>query len=228
MHNLPTLPPGTIVNLRMLSDQLHLAPAADDEIYAAILRHGMPHQNWFPAMADRIPAGGQIVDCGAFIGDNTQQFCQMGFETTAIEPFFDAFVCLCYNSPKSTNILAVVGDGRRFTVVDEPYGPTRNHGMRYVKLDDAGQPSLRIDDLGLKRLDLLKIDVEGSEIYALDGAADVIRTFKPILFVESYDLNLGRQGFTPQDLEDKLKTFGCKMQRSCDSPVLWDWICTWE
>jgi FkbM family methyltransferase len=227
MQKLPIIPPLTPINLRVLSDGLHLAPTLDNAIYAAIQRHGIPHDNWFPALAEKLPPGGQCVDCGAFIGDHTQQFCEMGFETIGIEPFFDAFVCLCYNSPKSTNILGVVGDGRSVALINE-LGPDQNHGTRYVRLDEAGQPTIRLDDLGLKRLDFLKLDVEGFELYALDGAADVIRTFKPLMFVESYDLNLGRQGFTPQDLEAKLKTFGCKIERSCDAPSLWDWICTWE
>lgn len=45
--------------------------------------------------------------------------------------------------------------------------------------------TIMIDGLGLERLDLLKIDVEGMEAEALQGAAETIGRCKPILFVET-------------------------------------------
>jgi FkbM family methyltransferase len=45
--------------------------------------------------------------------------------------------------------------------------------------------AITIDGLGLERLDLLKIDVEGMEAEALQGAAETIERCKPILFVET-------------------------------------------
>jgi hypothetical protein len=39
--------------------------------------------------------------------------------------------------------------------------------------------------LALERLDLLKLDVEGMEAEALDGARETIERCKPILFVET-------------------------------------------
>ena len=45
--------------------------------------------------------------------------------------------------------------------------------------------TLAIDSLELKRLDLLKIDVEGMEGEVLDGAAATITRCKPVLFVET-------------------------------------------
>lgn len=49
-------------------------------------------------------------------------------------------------------------------------------------------PVRRLDDvvseLGLTRLDLIKIDVEGHELSVLDGAVGTIRKFNPIIFME--------------------------------------------
>ena len=42
-----------------------------------------------------------------------------------------------------------------------------------------------IDGLQLPRCDLLKVDVEGMELPVLRGAADTIRKFHPILYVEN-------------------------------------------
>lgn len=45
--------------------------------------------------------------------------------------------------------------------------------------------TIMIDGMGLERLDLLKIDVEGMEAEALQGGVETIRRCKPILFVET-------------------------------------------
>ncbi|MBP1091936.1 FkbM family methyltransferase [Bradyrhizobium diazoefficiens] len=55
---------------------------------------------------------------------------------------------------------------------------------------DYGQPTstvrqIMIDGLGLERLDLLKLDLEGMEAEALDGARETIARCRPILFVET-------------------------------------------
>ncbi len=43
---------------------------------------------------------------------------------------------------------------------------------------------ITLDSVGLARLDLLKLDLEGMESEALDGAKDTIERCKPILFIE--------------------------------------------
>ena len=49
-----------------------------------------------------------------------------------------------------------------------------------VKLDDAAR------ELKVKKLDLLKIDIEGSEIQALEGGEKTIKKFKPEIIVETH------------------------------------------
>lgn len=87
--------------------------------------------------------------------------------------------------------------------------------------EDIGQPvdyrpeamqsvrSMRLDSLGLPRLDLLKLDIEGMEQAALQGAADLLGRCRPYLLVEHIKVDmaalsglLGRFGyrFWPVDL----------------------------
>jgi len=51
--------------------------------------------------------------------------------------------------------------------------------------DGEDVPVDTIDGLGLARVDLIKIDVEGMEAEVLDGAAETIRRCRPILYVEN-------------------------------------------
>jgi len=52
--------------------------------------------------------------------------------------------------------------------------------------------AITIDSLALKRLDLLKIDVEGMECDVLDGARRTIRQFLPVIIVEHFKSNRQR------------------------------------
>lgn len=56
-------------------------------------------------------------------------------------------------------------------------------------IDRANGPSasvecIAVDALGLRRLDLLKLDIEGMEMEALEGAERTLRTLRPIVLVE--------------------------------------------
>jgi len=46
------------------------------------------------------------------------------------------------------------------------------------------------------KVDLIKIDVEGFELFVLQGATQIISLWKPILFVELADINLRQQNCT--------------------------------
>ena len=56
------------------------------------------------------------------------------------------------------------------------------------------------DSLGLKRLDFVKVDIEGHEDRFLSGAAQVIDRFRPILFMEINDRYYERRGLDPTTL----------------------------
>lgn len=68
----------------------------------------------------------------------------------------------------------------------------------------ARVPVRRLDsifaDLGMERLDLVKIDVEGYELQTLKGAEKTLRKFNPILFIEVDENNLLDQGDSAQKL----------------------------
>ena len=65
-----------------------------------------------------------------------------------------------------------------------------------MKLDDF------IKEKGLKKVDFIKIDVEGSERYLLEGAEKTIKRFKPKIAVCTYHLK-----DDPEVIERILRTF---------------------
>lgn len=148
------------------------------------------------------------IDCGANIGVHTIEWARAmtGWgEVIAIEAQERVFYALagnialnnCFNARA---LLAAVGDTSgsiRVPVLDHTrpasFGSvelTRKDTTEFVgqAVDYSEQatrelPCLTLDSLGLQRVDLIKIDIEGMEKEALAGAGDVLRRCKPIVVV---------------------------------------------
>lgn len=57
-----------------------------------------------------------------------------------------------------------------------------------------------VEDKNIKRMDFIKIDIEGFELNFLKGAEQSIKKFKPILFMEVDDSNLKKQNTSASEL----------------------------
>jgi FkbM family methyltransferase len=63
----------------------------------------------------------------------------------------------------------------------------RNHGAHRLDFNESGEIEVvTLDSLNLPALDLLDLDIEGAEPYALEGAKDTIARFKPVIVVEQW------------------------------------------
>lgn len=69
------------------------------------------------------------------------------------------------------------------------------------RLDDV------LDQEGLKRVDLIKLDVEGSECSALEGARRTLTTSRPLLLLELSDAALRCQGSSDEKVLALLRAF---------------------
>ena len=65
-----------------------------------------------------------------------------------------------------------------------------------------------VKDQKLKKLDFIKIDIEGSEFNSLQGMKSVLLEFKPVLFIEVFHTLLLRFGYDYRDLYQFLKEYG--------------------
>ena len=72
--------------------------------------------------------------------------------------------------------------------------------------------SIRLDEwaaaIQIDQVDIIKIDVEGAELSALQSMTQVLTTFKPILFVEVIGVLLKRFGDSVEALFQALEEFG--------------------
>jgi FkbM family methyltransferase len=149
------------------------------------------------------------VDCGANIGVHTVEWARKmaGWGSViAIEAQERVFYALagnvainnCFNARA---ILAAVGE-RSGSINVPMLDHTRPSSFGSVELrqrentefvgqaidySEQGTSNVRcvtLDSLGLKRVDLIKLDIEGMELEALTGATSVLERARPILMVE--------------------------------------------
>lgn len=65
-----------------------------------------------------------------------------------------------------------------------------------------------VEALGLQRVDLIKIDIEGAEMACLQGANRTLQKFKPMLIVEVQDYSATQAGWCADELFNYLSGFG--------------------
>jgi FkbM family methyltransferase len=98
------------------------------------------------------------------------------------------------------------------------------HGARNDGLTSAFADSLRttvvgqmvvkrFDDLVKGRLDVVKIDCEGSELAALRGMEDALREFTPRLLIEMNPATFAAAGYDGEEVLAYLETFGYSSYR---------------
>jgi FkbM family methyltransferase len=194
LQQLALLGPDRVLEFAMLDRwvRLHLPLAGTDVIQRRILAQ----RNFFEAaqLAEIRPLIGPdsvVLDAGANIGNHTVFFALIcgARQVHAFEPMRVAFSTLQRNVQLNdlTNVLAYnlalgasEGEAQLLRYVEH------NTGGSVLGLDapGGGYRVVPIDCLALERCDFIKIDVEGAQIQALDGAAETIARCRPMVWVE--------------------------------------------
>jgi FkbM family methyltransferase len=92
----------------------------------------------------------------------------------------------------------------------------KNQGCNH--LGEGGENEVEVTTLDafcekerLTKVDLIKVDVEGSEVALLRGAEETIRRFRPILMIEVNPATLQRFGYASRDLIQAIGQHGYRM-----------------
>jgi FkbM family methyltransferase len=157
--------------------------------------------------------GVYAIDCGANIGVHSVEWSRImkGWgDILAIEAQERIFYALagnlalqnCFNARA---VWGAVGRVRENIHIPEPdYRVPASYGsfelLQRVGTENIGQSidydrptstvrCFTIDSLALERVDLIKLDVEGMELEALEGSSETIDRCKPLLFIEAIKID---------------------------------------
>ena len=194
--------------------------------------------SWEPEVWDAISSGlsegAVFFDVGAYIGyDSLRASVRVGpaGRVVAFEPNPTALLVLRANiaASRTSNVIvqpiACTDTPQTLTLFDST--PSGNGGSSSLSRTNAG-PSTRsysvqgrpIDDvaaeLGFKRLDVVKVDVEGAELLVVRGAAETLKRFHTKLILEVVPRQLANMGTSLEELEAFVRSLGYNSTRPVD------------
>lgn len=172
-------------------------PATD--IGLELLTTGQFEKNAIAQCAKFIRPDGVVIDVGANIGVHTVHFaaCAPLGSVICFEPARDTFTCLLRNVEHLSNVVPLnvalsdsTGLRLFFVASDDAYSGLKDTRRKVISRQEW-VACLRGDDILVemlknRRIDLVKIDVEGLESEVLRGMTQLIITHRPVIFCEIF------------------------------------------
>jgi FkbM family methyltransferase len=177
----------------------------------------LDHDQWLlERILPLVKEGDGVIEVGAYIGDHTHAFLEKGCHVIAFEANPTAAECLRRNCPEADVREGALWSERTQLGLQVPASnPGAAHLLEEFKngdvvgfaLDSLIVPNGARADPDI-RIDLVVIDVEGTEVFVLRGAKKTIAEFHPVLIIEINRGALARYGFRAQDIFEWLKENG--------------------
>ena len=151
------------------------------------------------------------VDVGAHIGTTIAAYSRLFSEIHGYEPNTKTFELLKKNITKNKiacNIhnVGLYSEACRGDVHQHAGG---NSGCYFFKPSESGSITcIPLDVQNHQRVDFMKLDTEGSELFVLKGAEQTIRKWKPLIQVETNEWSDRLYGVSRKDILAYLKTLG--------------------
>ncbi|GAP72319.1 methyltransferase FkbM domain [Candidatus Symbiothrix dinenymphae] len=139
-----------------------------------------------------VKAGDVVIDAGAWIGDFSAYAASKGAITYAFEPVEETFQWLCKTRdlnqkspifPIKLGLGCTAGESGIF--INEYNSGTNSLVFKGDKTERITMTTLDrfVAENQLKKVDFIKVDIEGAERDMLRGASEVLRTFAPKLAI---------------------------------------------
>lgn len=149
-----------------------------------------------------------MIQAGGNCGITLLPFIDIFEKIYTFEPDPINFACLCLNVTADNVYKTQACLGETHKLINLGYVGS-DCGSAHI--NSAGNiPTFKVDDLNLNECDLIMLDVEGYELYALMGAEQTILKYKPLICVEVYNDWMNRYNYSYPDLVNYLSKFGYK------------------
>ena len=153
------------------------------------------------------------LDCGAHVGIQAHRMAEQFEFVYAFEPVWVEL--LAHNMRDYRNWqLCPYALGSETGTTSFTINPENTGGTHTTPGDDY--PVRTIDSLGLHSVDFVKMDLEGCELAALQGAEQTIRACKPVLMLE-----IERDAQDRQQIYQLLKSWGYTHLLRKNADTIW-------
>lgn len=146
--------------------------------------------NQFKTVLSKVKNRDTFIDVGAHYGSWSIHMAEQFDKVLAFEPVYTNYQCLEKNTEGIDNIeIYNKAVGEKADKVDVGLGKRRpkkvgsNTGI-FTVIGPGDIEMITIDSLNLDSVGLIKIDVEGYELFVMKGAEETIRRNKPVIVFE--------------------------------------------
>ena len=153
-----------------------------------------------------LPSYRTAVQAGGAVGEWATDMARWFERVITFEPNPELFACLQKNIDGIKQIYAYyggLGDEKQQVAVGNPEKDW-NFGSYYVggaEVTENSPFTYNVDEFQLDDVDLIFLDVEGFELYALYGAEKTIQMWHPAVVVEWHEDQFKRYGYTRRDID---------------------------
>jgi FkbM family methyltransferase len=172
-------------------------PRYDWECWNYMHKHRI-EPDFFDVLMTHVNDSTVMVQAGGNCGQYVRQFGQRFDTVYTFEPDPINFLCLTLNCGNHV-IKTQACLGNKHTLV--AMNRDQDAGAIHVGTQTGNVPTVRIDDLSLQSCGLIQLDIEGYELFALQGALDTIERCHPVIMVEWYEPWAQRYGADREMLE---------------------------
>lgn len=125
------------------------------------------------------------IQAGGNLGFFPIHYAKRFKNVITFEPDPINFYCLSRNVLETNVVKIQAALGVKYQFIDIEVRDPNHIGQNRVRPDAKGSiPTLRIDDLHVPACDLIQLDLEGYELFALEGAIQTIREYHPFITLE--------------------------------------------
>jgi len=180
-----------------------------EAVTTMVWRHGYFDYKTSKNILSHLPENGVFIDIGAHFGYFSSLAANVlgkGGTVVSIEAMPTTFKYLQKNLKENANganvhainkaaynketTLTFSDYGVVFSSLNSAFG-IRNNKIDQTKVVDVNVSTVLVDnvinELSLKRIDVIKIDAESSEYYVLEGMKNILKKFSPVLIIELGD-----------------------------------------
>jgi FkbM family methyltransferase len=163
---------------------------------------------------------GTVLQAGGNCGFYARKYAEIFNKVITVEPDLVNFYCLLRNTRMHNHVhpyRAALGDKGDFISLELPH--EKNVGTYFVS-GQGNIPQITIDGMKLKWCNLIHLDIEGYELFALQGAKQTLQRCQPTVALE-YNKLANKFGYDINDLDDFFEDQDYKKVAQYDNDIVY-------